>query len=222
MTTKILTGGYSSGYYLNTFKYSGVELTKTATMGGSGLYSYNPTQVTNFGDIAVLASYDGVDLASGGTVTNGDFFDAGKIYGDTGIVTGSYAEAQGRGTVVNYSYVGGRTTGIRLINGGQVTNTGFIRGQSSCGVKIVSSDSTVNNSGTIEGYIAGVSMYTGTVTNGSLSNPVGLIEGHTGVSSSGAVDNFATIGGSYDGILTESGSVTNGAATDRGALIRVT
>jgi glycosyltransferase involved in cell wall biosynthesis len=107
---------------------------------------------------------------------------------------------------------GSSSDGIKLNQGGSITNTGSIYGQL-YGVDIEGSTGSVLNSGTISGVYMGAG---GTVTNGSSINSVADIGGGiVGVEIKGAagdVANDATIYGFEYGVsFASGGSITNAA-----------
>lgn len=222
MTTKILTGHYASGYSLNGVKYSGLELTKTATVGGGGVYAVQAS-ILNFGAItATTAGHAGVYLSFGGSVNNGDFFDYGKITGTYGVFIGYQGPgASELGTVTNYGYIGATKMGV--VVDGRVTNSGSIHGGAN-GVYTFNSASTVTNYGTISGGAGdGVLLGAGgKVVNGTASDPRGFIGGKYGViaQDGGSVANIGAIEGVTMGVLLRYGAaLTNGSAAYHAALI---
>jgi hypothetical protein len=70
MTTKVLTGSYSSGYTLAP-AYYGLDLTSTAKVGGSGVLVGQTGSVLNSGTVTAAGGhYAGVYMQNAGTVDN--------------------------------------------------------------------------------------------------------------------------------------------------------
>ena len=184
---------------------------------GAGFAAAN---VYNAGTIsAISALYGvGVDLASGGTITNAA---GGTIYGLAyGINVGL-----GAATVLNEGSIGSGTCGcstydgIFLSYGGSVTNaaSGTITGYAN-GVYILTNVGAVTNSGTIAAQSdAGVRFaYGGGVTNSGTASSIygqsfGIhIAGDVGtVSNDGTIASGQTAGASDGVYLGSGGSVTN-------------
>ena len=188
--------------------------------------------VINLGSIratgAAAASY-GVQLADGGSVTNGG----------SGVTSSLISGASGvgllkRGAVVNFSTVTGATGhAVTLRAGGTVTNgsatdtVALIEG--AIGVGMALGVGTVVNFGSIKATGASAVSYGvqladgGTVTNGAAGTTRSLIEGASGagLAKAGLVANFGSIVGvtAAGVVLAGGGTVTNGAANDTRALI---
>ena len=200
------------------------------------------------------AGGDAVDLGGYGTVTNLGLIaggDGGKAYQVNGGVAGKGILLSAGGVVVNGStsntaaVISGYTA-VALYGPGKIINFGTIESLGSAffgsttGVNLVDGG-TVDNFGTIETSNVydgqtldsiGVNAFRGgTVVNGSTSDPVAVISGHTGVAlyGPGILTNFGTILGSDQfsflfslptGVYMKSGGVLiNGSANDHAALI---
>jgi hypothetical protein len=189
--------------------------------------------VHNYGTVvATGTAATGIDLTTGGAVTNGSATDtAAKIE-----ASGSGVLIQAApGTVTNFGSVlnTGAAYALNLTDGGVVMNgiasdtVALIGGA----VEIGGAGGTVDNFGTI-GDPAGargvVLLEGGAVTNGGTANTGALIEAgrmaEAGVGvygHSGTVKNFGTIAGGYYCVwLDAGGRITNGGATDTSALIQ--
>ncbi|MDF9827515.1 hypothetical protein M2447_001613, partial [Ereboglobus sp. PH5-10] len=199
--------------------------TNSAINGDAGIF------VDNLQNGVIQSGYRAVYLATGGgTVKN-----AGKI-----ISTGSFGvESTVADTLIDNLSTGlieAADSGVRLVKGGVVTNTGTISGTGALGVGVwsASASALVSNSGTglITGGPGGTGVYLmsgGTVTNtgtisgigalgvgvrsGSANTLVsntntGLITGDTGVylEQGGTVLNSGAIRGAVDGIMFENAS----------------
>jgi len=199
-----------------------------------------PGSVVNLGTIVGVKGQGnaGVYLTDGGSVTNGSAGDlSAEIEGSIGVeVTSAVGTVTNFGAIVSNS---GTYSGVDLSSGGSVTNGTAVDD----GALISGKDgvylsgllpSTVFNFGSIEGGDSpiggteGVVLDTGgSVTNGSATDRVALIEGFDGIyvaGAAGAVTNFATIlgKGGAGGVgvdLTDGGSLTNGAINDKSALV---
>ena len=114
MTTKTLTGTYTSGYTLSA-SYSALDVAASAkvgadpaSQGGVAVEISFAAPMLNNGEIVGIDGGDGVVLAAGGSVTNG-----------TGVITGGAGGGGGKHSPGDY---GG--TGVELAMGGAVTNIG--------------------------------------------------------------------------------------------------
>ena len=150
MTSKTLTGGYSSGYLLKS-NYSYVTVTNTGSVGGTGLELHTAGQsCVNSGVLSANASAknDGVALDNdvGGIVTNN-----GSIYGYWGVkAAGDSINVFNNGTGVITGFI----NGINLEAGGSVSNYSTIDGDtgilvSGAGVNISGGAANVYNTGKI-------------------------------------------------------------------------
>ena len=112
--------------------------------------------VSNFGKIFGGEGYffgAGVELAAGGSVTNGQSGSpAGLIAGGGSNNYAGVAILGGVGTVTNFGTIQGRTSAVILGAGGNVANFGTIDGPfSGSGIMLGALASTVTNAGTIIG-----------------------------------------------------------------------
>jgi fibronectin-binding autotransporter adhesin len=202
---------------------------------GVGVYS-GLGKVTNFGTIVGTGrGGDGVYLADGGALTNGDAGDSGAYIGGAygAVVIGAAA-----GTVTNFGTIAAvpighaaKPPGVRLDAGGVVTNgttldtTAEITGYDA--VSIAGAAGTVKNLGTIAGSqttgFRGVLLADGgLVTNGATNDTNAVIKGGVGVEAGGVatVTNFGAIEGVVgDGVVLGAGRLTNGASGGPFALI---
>jgi len=234
MTTKVLTGTYSSGYALAA-PITTLSIAASGYVEGRGVAtaiaataSYT---VTNDGRIREADSYlaNAVYLTHGGRVTNGSAADgSARIEGWRGVWI-----KNDRGAVTNDgTIIGDVRSGVLLTAGGVVTNGGvhdtgaFIEGQTA-GVGISGGAGTLVNFGTIAGEV--LFPNGGTITNGSAIDTTATIlavapfDG-VNIASSGTVTNFGTIENretaSYGvGVLLNGVSLSNGSAVDAGASI---
>ena len=111
MATETLTGVYSSGVYVKA-NYTGVTLTSTAQVLGSGLYVKGYAAVYNSGFIKETygARYYGIELNAGGTVEN-DL--SASIYGYIAI----YSHGGTPANIVNSGGIFATRTGVTLQGG---------------------------------------------------------------------------------------------------------
>ncbi len=241
---------YITGTYTTTQVLSSPTTDNPATVTSTGLIDVNTTissyvglfgvggyawTVTNLGTVESVGYQGiGIDLVSGGSITNGAISSTtaliqGRRFGI--VITGT------AGTVANYGTIetpGTFSYGVFLTAGGSVTNgsvgaTGALIDGGTRSVTIVGDVGTVTNFGTIQStYGVGVRMDVGgSVTNGASGATSALISGVAdGVKIAGAtgtVVNFGTIdplATTSNGVyLTAGGTVTNGASGATGALI---
>jgi len=134
MTTKILTGTYSSGYTLAA-PITLLSIASTGVVEGTGVFADPAARsYAVINDDRIVGSFGGVYLSDGGTVTNQS---RGTISttGDAGAVTVRNAT----GSVTNASQIHGGSPdgyGVWLRDGGSVVNdkTGVITGGGLCGI----------------------------------------------------------------------------------------
>ena len=224
----------SSSFTNPVFINPGITISNTgdAITAGSGSWT-----LENKGHISGVGGFaNGIDLSSGGSVTN---FAAGLITGSSDGVR-IYGAA---GTVINYGSIAGQSVasptysgfGVYLQDGGAVTNMsgGTISGYQS-GINVYGNAGTVINAGRISGQnyagegiqfqdggtvtnqaggtISGT--FYGILVNGAASPAVnaGVITGGIGLHAGGAVTNQA--GGTIVGGASTAGVyITGGAAT---------
>ncbi len=216
--------------------YNGGQLTNGSASdhhariaGQTGVYFDAAAVVTNYATISGLTGA-GVETY-GGQVTNGAGPDTtARIEGVGGVL-----EAK-QGTVTNLGVIDGETAnGVYLLNGGSITNGGgtnqvaLIEGET--GVRAIGASASVKNFGTVlaGGNTGDYGVYIaagGSLTNGSVSNSVALIEGYGGVDLQGAAHavNFGAIRGQGDvggagAVMGLNSSLTNGSMAHPGAVI---
>jgi hypothetical protein len=188
----VYAGTYVNGIVLSdpatqnpaTIAATGYVTNQTMAYNGDAIYGAPgyPWTVTNLG--TVKSTSNGVELSSGGTVTN-----FGAINSGVGFPISGIAISGGSGTVTNFGAIVSGEYGVKLTAGGAVTNVGLIQGDYPAAVALWGSG-TVTNYGTIYGtYWDGVQLGPG-----------------------GSVVNFGTIYGPHaavDYIGTLPGTVTN-------------
>ncbi|MBV9053007.1 MAG: VCBS repeat-containing protein [Hyphomicrobiales bacterium] len=216
------TGTNGTGVYL----MNNGSITNTSTGTISGLFfgaflEGGAGTISNSGSISG-ATYDGIVLGLGGTVTN---LAGGHISGGS---TGVYVKYRAAGTVTNsgsISETGTSSTGVDLAGGGTLTNnaggsiTGGANGVfvgSSSTLATISMIGTISNAGNISGgKYDGIDLSKGgSVTNLSggtitgVSNGVYVNTGASGaVTNTGNINSTGTAGAGID--LGGGGSVTN-------------
>jgi hypothetical protein len=207
MTTKTISGNYPSGFTLST-KYSGLILTTSASVGGSGVDVLGNASVDNYGRIAASGESIGLYMNKGGTIINEG---GGAISGNNAIQSSSTATT----SVVNFGSISGALNGVALYGGGYVSNLELIYGAYAG----VLGKGTVVNFGSIYGNGSGVNLTTGLVEN------VGIIGGgNYAIVASGAatVANGGTVGYAGDKVgvdLENGGSLVNGYTNGPGGNI---
>jgi hypothetical protein len=235
-----MAGTIYSGVYLNGIVLDNPATQLPATVTGrvsnknaDAIYGKPGARwtVANRGTIENTGSAGfGIDLAAGGTVSNGDSGAAATlIAGYGGVVIRRKA-----GTVSNFATIeatGSRRDGVDLKMGGRVTNgnADVTAARISGGrhaVVIRNATGAVTNFGTLQntGTYGVVDLFAGgRVTNGSSTSTTALIKGSAnGVYVShapGTVTNFGTIEAGWGVSLRAGGSVTNGSASATEALI---
>jgi hypothetical protein len=221
MTTKTITGAYPGGYTLNTAFY-GLDITTSASVGGTGVLVTRTGAVTNYGTVAATTgTHDGVYMQNGGTVINGGASQSAHISGDIGIqiqTAGGISPVWS--SVVNHGYVGGSYAGVAIAINGQLSNYATVHG-STYGF-VAGGSSTLRNFGIVSGGSFGASINGGgtRIYNGSATNSSALIQGVVGVVAVYAeayVTNDATISGTSRGVYLRGGArLTNGGAAGVG------
>ncbi len=183
----------------------------------NGVYVANgDATVTNYGTIASglcgCGTYDGVVIASGGTVTNA----AGALIEgwSAGVQVGLVANVYNAGTISALYGVG-----VALVTGGTITNAtgGTIYGLA-YGINVGFGAATVLNEGSIGSGVCGCSTYDGiilgyggSVTNAASAIITGYANGIYIRTDIGTITNSGTIAAQYDdGVrLSYGGGVTN-------------
>jgi hypothetical protein len=102
VSTKILTGSYPAGYYLEP-THQTLDIAASAFVGGNGVTTNAsaPSTVNNLGTVYTTGLQTGVDLSDGGRVTNGGTANGvALIQGYRGIVITGAA-----GTVINHATI---------------------------------------------------------------------------------------------------------------------
>jgi hypothetical protein len=175
-------------------------------IGGTGIVNNNGAiafgvQIDDFGQVTNHGSISGgITIDGGGVVAN-----SGQIsfwpFADGIDISG------GAGKVTNSGSIQASETGVRLDGGGELINgkTGIIQ-SSRTGVEINGTANVINNGSIIGGEFFGLSMSSGTVTNG------GLISGAAGlwIGGSAWVTNTGTIYGSdATAVSLETGRLVN-------------
>ncbi len=227
-----------SGTYTTTQVLSNPATDNPVTVAGTGLINVNSTSayaagifgnsgtawtLSNFGTVESIGSKGiGVNLQSGGTITNG----ASNL--TSGLIAGSLdgIDIQGSaGTITNFGTIASTTTGttgsaIALSAGGLVTNYGLIVGArapnvigTATGYGGVITTSTI--SATVQNF--------GTIASSAINVSTGINLLHGGLIINGATNaTGALIAGSHDGIYAGGHLLSTGtAASYPGALATV-
>jgi hypothetical protein len=236
MTTKILTAGYLSGFYVGS-PVTTLSIAPSGYVEGSGVTAGTGAYtIINSGFVENTDGGDGVFLSGGGTVTNGAVNDTtAQIIGyQVGVALGV------SGTVQNFATLSTQSTGfinaaaVRInaagvvINGGSNDKVALIEGEQ--GVEFFYSTGTVTNFGSIlsTGPSQSAAVYIkdgGSVTNGSASDTTALISGDQAVLVRDGVLTVANFGSIISTAaeralnLYEGGTVTNGSVADTSAFI---
>ncbi len=234
-------GGYGVVFTDGGSLTNGSLASHNAVVEGNGAISFSGAAgtVNNFGDIEGLAKSGGVsaiDLADGGSVTNGALSSRSAVISGYDAIIGGGAATN----VYNFGTIEAVVEGVAITDGGLVRN-GWSTDQSALvsGYFAVVGEGapfTVDNFGTItssSGIFGGVSSQVGaTVVNGGQGDKIAQIVGDIGIeadfsygvgaSDAATITNFATITGQgSDGILSGGGGViVNGVGGDTQALIQ--
>jgi hypothetical protein len=227
MTTKTLSTYAAAGYTLLS-KYSGLLITSTGGVGGTGLHVNFYAKVYNDGRVTASAKNYGMYLADGGYIRNGgaSYLQA-LITGYAGIVANGATALVSNFGSISGSYAGGVVLerGGLLINGSEGDTTATISSKTHNDV-FSGGELIVNNYGTIQSFARGFGIITeggGDIYNGQSTDTHALIEGAFGgavLYESGKVTNFGAVdGGSGAGVAMYGGLITNGGGGDFTALI---
>jgi outer membrane autotransporter protein len=167
-------------------------------------FTNGPGSLTNSGTVSTGASGIAVDLMNGGTVTNSGMIGGGATgvhvrnspanvtNAAGGAISGTQAGVSvenAAGSIDNAGAIGsGAGRGIQLLNGGTVTNTGSVAGQTA-GISVTGAG-TINNAGTIAGVGRSVEFLSG---NGTLNlNTGSTLIGPADGGTSSALNLFGT------------------------------
>ncbi len=117
MTTKTISGTYSSGYLLNS-GFSTVDITASGSVGGFGLVTSGLATVQNYGHIAAQSGANGATMGTGG----GQFLNLGAGYVHGGLAVsasgaGAAGNAGGAGVYLSV-YENVQSLGGDIIGGG--------------------------------------------------------------------------------------------------------
>ncbi|MGC2412099.1 MAG: hypothetical protein WA459_05315 [Stellaceae bacterium] len=227
--TAASTGGvgvvlYAGGSVTN----GGTGVINASISGGSfGVYIRGGIgTVSNFGTITEASgSGFGVELAAGGSVTNGasGLIAAGKV----GVyITGGIGTVSNLGTISTFGPSSFRSfyDGILLSSGGSVTNGASASIEGFYGVVIAGGIGTVSNLGTVTGGVDGIRLNGGgSVTNGGTGDINASIHGDIGgvdvYGGGGTITNFGIISSSETGVLLDAGGTV---IVNRYALVTAT
>ncbi len=167
----------------------------------------------------------GVELAAGGSVTNGasGLIAAGKV----GVyITGGIGTVSNLGTISTFGPSSFRSfyDGILLSSGGSVTNGASASIEGFYGVVIAGGIGTVSNLGTVTGGVDGIRLNGGgSVTNGGTGDINASIQGSIGgvdvYGGGGTITNFGIISSSETGVLLDAGGTV---IVNRYALVTAT
>ncbi len=230
MVARIITGTISGGYTIAS-QYSELSITTTGVISGGyvGVVSTHNATIVNNGSI-VNSGAESIDLRAGGKVSNGSMKNSAAL-----INQGVYI-LNGPGSVSNFGTITATTNsntgqyifGVYFNGGGTITNGAkahygaYIGG---AGINMTNASGVVKNFGRIEANNSGgvgISLYAGSVNNGSATDRSALISGAAiGLATSHAatVNNFGTIESGGLGVRLAGGKVTSGSASDTQALI---
>ena len=194
---------------------SGGAIIRT-TNGDALVASGAPATVDNSGTVSAGFG-NGVVLNAGGTVTNNA--DA-LIHGDKSglIVSGDLGTLINLGTVEAFSTIASYYSGVALLAGGSVQNSGTgarISGHNAA-VVVSGGAGTVANEGTITGHVSGVSLENGgLVSNDGAAATILSAYGAAiqATNASASVVNYGTLTGFIGVQLDAGGTVTNAAGT---------
>ncbi len=217
MTTRTISG-YSSGFAFSP-DYSGLSITATGTVGGTGVTSGDLAAYTivNAGKIAAVGAGSlGVDLGAGGSITNGSASDLPAVISGRSV---GVRIAGAAGTIVNFGTIEG---GIGVEASGQtaITNYGAIDGAGGTAVEFTSAGGslTVAPGASFRGKVLGDGGAL-TLAAGGAGTLSGLGTSFSGFTQIGVVAgaDWTLTGG--DTIAAGATLTNGGALTDRGTLV---
>jgi hypothetical protein len=252
MTVKTISTTYNYGYELRA-PTTVLSITSTGFISGQGLtaegagtytivnmgtiYSSLHPPESNIGNKSGASpkapsinrdGYTGIYLQGGASITNGSVTNtAATIYGESaGLII------LGAGTVANFGTISTKSgynhIGVMLGHGGEIVNgaandtSALIYGS----IRLNGGTNLLENFGTLNTGISGVSLSGGTVINGSSSDLGAQVESSIYFSDRGTLTNFGTVALEVDlqspsvEMWAASGNVvTNGSAADRGAYL---
>lgn len=213
MTIKHLTGAYPGGYTLST-GYSGLFIEATASIGGAGVVANFNATIENHG-IVDGSETIGVNLKSGGGVTNGSASDRAALIEGANSGVGCFGGAT---AITNFGTIKGdgdrgagvfATADINLINGSARDTTALITGGYD-GVSVVASKVSITNFGVIE---------TTPSPHGQRKSGIYAVAQSIDIVNLGAIIPNGGYYGVEIGLIGGYGQLINGSASDTSALI---
>ncbi|MGO4671726.1 autotransporter domain-containing protein [Bosea sp. 2YAB26] len=171
--------------------------------------------VTNEGGGRITGKLYGVSFADGGTVTN----TASSIIADgTDALAAGVGISGGAGTVTNTgsgSLIKGPSAGVRLINGGTVTNGAGATIEGTASVQAIGGNTALSNSGALKGNVALRAAGTNTVTLFTGSSITGNLGIGTNAASTLTLDGAGTH--LYSAAVGGTTSLSTGALVKQGS-----